>query len=276
LTCFLAPRLDRDAIFEAMRARHHYATTGNRMLLDVTVTTPNDAAKLMRKSPGAEVEKVATKKLIMGDIAEIADSEVTLDVGVVGSAPIERLDIFRGTELIETLRPYAEGDLQGRVRMTMEGAEYRGRARTTVWDGSLSISGNEIKEARMFNNWNLDRGIRSARDTQVDWKAVTTGNVCGIDLWLADPRSGSIAIETPHVSPEIAIADVGLEETVFEAGGLERKVKVYRLPDDPGEVRLKHNMTVSVQPQGDTPLFVRVTQVDGHRAWSSPVYLVRK
>ena len=30
LTCFLAERLDRAAIFEAMRRRHHYATTGNR------------------------------------------------------------------------------------------------------------------------------------------------------------------------------------------------------------------------------------------------------
>ena len=36
LTCFLAERLDRDAIFESMRRRRHYATTGNRALLDVS------------------------------------------------------------------------------------------------------------------------------------------------------------------------------------------------------------------------------------------------
>ncbi|HZK80719.1 MAG TPA: DUF3604 domain-containing protein, partial [Humisphaera sp.] len=35
LTCFLTPCLDRDAIFEAMRRRRHYATTGNRMILNV-------------------------------------------------------------------------------------------------------------------------------------------------------------------------------------------------------------------------------------------------
>ena len=34
LTCFLAERLDRDAIFECMRRRRHYATTGNRALLE--------------------------------------------------------------------------------------------------------------------------------------------------------------------------------------------------------------------------------------------------
>ncbi len=37
LTCFLAERLDRDAIFECMRRRRHYATTGNRALLSVAV-----------------------------------------------------------------------------------------------------------------------------------------------------------------------------------------------------------------------------------------------
>ena len=39
LTCFLAERLDRDAIFECMRRRRHYATTGNRALLSVAAET---------------------------------------------------------------------------------------------------------------------------------------------------------------------------------------------------------------------------------------------
>ena len=40
LTCFLAAHLDRDAIFESMRRRHDYASTGNRMILDVTAELP--------------------------------------------------------------------------------------------------------------------------------------------------------------------------------------------------------------------------------------------
>ena len=74
----------------------------------------------------------------MGDIARVADDEVDLVIEVVGSAPIERLDIFDGLDLIETMRPYVRGDLGRRVRLVYEGAEYRGRARTTTWDGSLS------------------------------------------------------------------------------------------------------------------------------------------
>ncbi|MBU2582061.1 MAG: DUF3604 domain-containing protein [Alphaproteobacteria bacterium] len=279
LTCFLAPRLDRDAIFQSMRRRRHYATTGNRMLLDVRITTQSEAdVELPNQAGGSDAPppRTPTRRLIMGDIAHVTDTKVTLDVGVVGSAAIERLDIFRGREMIDTIRPYSPDQLGKRLRITFEGAEYRGRARTTVWDGSMKVTGNTIAQATMFNNWNIDRGIRSQSQDEVRWKAVTTGNYCGIDLWLDDAASGAISIDTPHARASLDISAVGLEETVFEAGGLERKIKVYRLPDAPAQERLQHTMKIQLNQTGDTPVFVRVTQIDGHRAWSSPIYLVPK
>ena len=109
----------------------------------------------------------------------------------------------------------------------------------------------------------------------MSWKAVTTGNTCGIDLWLEEAASGEISIETAHVSASLKIGDIGIMDTVFEAGGLDRALKLYRLPDAPHEFHLTHRMSVPVAESGDTPVFVRVTQVDGHKAWSSPVYLYR-
>ena len=37
LTCYLMPELTRDALFEALRRRHHYGTTGARLFLDLRV-----------------------------------------------------------------------------------------------------------------------------------------------------------------------------------------------------------------------------------------------
>ncbi len=275
LTCLLACQLNRDHVFQSMRRRHHFATTGNRMLLDVSVTTQTDAMLLTGDNPRDESRTEPARRLIMGDIARVSDDSVTLDVSAVGSAPIERLDVFRGRELVDTLRPFDAASCGRRIRVTMEGAEYRGRARTTVWDGMLTISGNTIADARMFNNWNVDRGIRDRTDTSLAWKAVTTGNFCGIDLWLDDATAGEIDIATKHVRTKLEIGDVGLEETVFDAGGLERRLKVLRLPDAPRETRISHRLDVAVARDGDTPLFVRVTQLDGHKAWSSPIYLYR-
>ena len=78
----------------------------------------------------------------MGDIARVADGEVELVIEVVGSAPIERLDIFDGLDLHRDGAALRQRPTSARrVRLVYEGAEYRGRARTTTWDGSLAHRG---------------------------------------------------------------------------------------------------------------------------------------
>ncbi|MGC1779618.1 MAG: DUF3604 domain-containing protein [Xanthobacteraceae bacterium] len=275
LTCFLAERLDRDAIFEAMRSRHHYGTTGNRMILNVIGELAHDAELFARDPAFDSTVAATTRRLIMGDIARVASDTVRLSVEAVGSAPIERIDIFDGFDLIETVRPYGATELGARVRLSYRGAEYRGRARTTTWDGSLTVSDNSIEKARLINNWNLDRGIQHQDGSSVAWKAVTTGNYGAIDLWLKD-KAGRIAFETKPVSGDVAIADIGLEETVFDAGGLDRAVTLQRLPDAMTERRVAHSVEATIRSEGDTRLYVRVRQEDGHLAWSSPIYLFRK
>jgi hypothetical protein len=274
LTCFLAERLDRAAIFESMRRRRHYATTGNRALLDVSVLTASDAEVFVRDPAAGPTRSERARHLVMGDIAKVADSEVDLVIEVVGSAPIERLDIFDGLDLIETVRPYAAADLGRRVRLVYQGAEYRGRARTTTWDGSLTVEGNRIARTAVINNWNLDRGIQTQNTANVTWKAVTTGNYGAIDLWL-EAASGRLDFKTAPVSGTADIADLGVEPLMFAAGGLDRAVLLQRLPDTLQETRMVLRRRIKVRPEGDTRPYVRVQQEDGHRIWSSPLYLFR-
>jgi hypothetical protein len=275
LTCFLAERLDRDAIFESMRRRRHYATTGNRALLDVAVTTRTPAELFLRDPAAGPAKSETAQRLLMGDIARVTDDEVELAVEVIGSAPIERLDIYDGLDLIEIVRPYGAGDLGRRVRLVYSGAEYRGRARTTSWDGSLSVDGNRIARTAVINNWNLDRGIQKQDANGVTWKAVTTGNYGAIDLWLDQPEAGRLSFETKPVSGAAAIAELGVEPSVFEAGGLERRIELQGLPEAMRETRMKLTRKVKMRVNGDTRLYVRVQQEDGHRMWSSPMYLFR-
>ena len=211
----------------------------------------------------------------MGDIARATADEVELAVEVVGSAPIERVDLFDGMDVIETVRPYTSEDLGRRVRLVFEGAEYRGRARTTLWNGHLDIAENAVRRAEMINNWNLDRGIRKQDAGSVAWAAVTTGNYGAIDLWLEKAGRGRLDFHTGPVSGSAAIGELGIEERVFEAGGLDRAVKLQRLPERMTQTRVVHRRKVKLRETGDTRLYVRVQQEDGHRAWSSPIYLFR-
>lgn len=275
LTCFLAERLDRDAIFESMRRRRHYATTGNRGLVDVRVATASPAEVFLRDPAAGPAKSEKAQRLLMGDIARVADDEVELAIAVIGSAPIEQLDIYDGLDLIETVRPYTAADLGARVRLVYEGAEYRGRARTTTWDGALLVTGNRITRSAVINNWNLDRGIREQDEKSLAWKAVTTGNYGAIDLWLKDGIAGHLSFKTAPVSGESDIASLGTEPKVFAAGGLERAVKLQRLPETMRETRMVLTRRIKVRTKGDTRLYARVQQEDGHRMWSSPVYLFR-
>jgi len=275
LTCFLAERLDRDAIFAAMRRRRHYATTGNRAFLSVSVATTSDAELFAADPAAGETPSSPARQLIMGDIARVRDGEVTLTVEVVGSAAIERLDLWDGLEHLETIRAYGEAELGARIRLIWEGAEYRGRARTTTWDGSLSIDGNAIVGAAVINNWNLERGIVSQGPDRLSWKAVTTGNYGGLDLWLEKPDAGRLRFCTAPVAGELAIAELGMAERVFAAGGLERTIKLHRLPVRLNRRHLMLQRRLPVRGNGDTRPFVRVQQEDGHRMWSSPIYLFR-
>jgi hypothetical protein len=77
------------------------------------------------------------------------------------------------------------------------------------------------------------------------------------------------------MSGEAAIGDLGVAPAVFPAGGLDRAVRLERLPDTLQERRLSVRRRVRLRPSGDTRLYVRAEQEDGHRMWSSPIYLFR-
>jgi len=272
LTCFLAERLDRDAIFTAMRARRHYATTGNRAFIHVEAVPEAPAQRFLRDPALGPAGSEPAAQLLMGDIAQVRGESVELRIDIAASAPIERVDIFDGRDCLETIRPYTEAELGRRVRLTYEGAEYRGRARTTVWDGKLSLHGPRILRAAMINNWNLDRGIQAQDAEGLTWKAVTTGNYGAVDLWL-DSTAGTLAFATGPVSGDIAIAALTAEPVLFPAGGLDRAIGLQRLPETMGITQLKLTRRIELRPAGDSRLYARVQQEDGHRIWTSPIYL---
>jgi hypothetical protein len=66
-----------------------------------------------------------------------------------------------------------------------------------------------------------------------------------------------------------------MEDTVYEAGGLDRRIRLYRQPNQMTQHEIWVQLTMVPHEDRDTRIYVRVTQEDGHRAWSSPIYLFR-
>jgi len=215
------------------------------------------------------------QRAVMGNIIRPGRVPMRVAAEVIGTAPIERVDILHGTAVAETFRPYGASDLGRRVRVLWQGAEYRGRGRETLWEGKLTVTGNRIARYAPVNFLNPERGVReTAPGTALAWNSVTTGNLAGIDLWLDDVQRGTLNIETNVVSGTIDLASLNDNTIALDGGGLGRQLSVYRLPeaDFSRHITLEHK--VGFSGGADLPVYLRATQTDGHQAWSSPIYLI--
>ncbi len=275
LTCLLGKELTRAGLFEALRKRHHYATTGCRMLLDVRADFASEALRFSDDPNLGAATGMAVRSAMMGDILRSAEAEVEVTIDAIGSAPIERVEIRNGLEVLETWRPYAAPALGRRIRVIWEGSEYRGRGRQTIWDGGCTLDGNRFERIAPINLWNLDKKLEQTGPNSLAWTALTTGGFGGFDAWLSEQFAGTLRIDTALVKCEILVAEIGRNELVFDAGGIKRRIRVFRLPDDNPHRTLHLSRRIPLRAQGDNALYVCLTQEDGHLIWSSPIYVFR-
>ena len=275
LTCYFMPALTRDALFEALRRRRHYGTTGTRLFLDLRASFAQPVTSFSEDPQLAPGKEFAVREASMGDIIRPGSAPMRLAAEVIGTAPIERLDVLHGANVVQTARPFAASDLGRRVRVTWQGAEYRGRGRETTWQGKLMLTGNRIARFAPVNFLNPERKVvEVSPGAALAWSSVTTGNLAGIDIWLDEVRRGTLALETNVVSGEVDLAKLDDGTVAFDGGGLARRISVYRLPEQDWSRRLALEHVATFAGGADLPVYVRVTQSDGHQAWSSPIYLI--
>lgn len=250
LTCVLAEELTRKSIFRALRARRCYATTGPRMALSFEVDGQPMGSALSAAGP------------------------VRARAAVRGCGPLESLTLYEGRKEVRTVRPAAFENVASsrRIRISWSGARTRGRSRRAVWDGQITVSGARILESKTFAFDSPDDGILTAYQQLVRFRSRTTGDVDGIDLLLDQAKSGSLELRTQVGGLEVDLAELGASPQTRGFGGVDLQASIRRYPEVLEELALE--LEESLQPADRViPYFVKVTQEDGHMAWSSPVYL---
>lgn len=292
LTCFLIKELSRKEIFEALKRRHHYATTGERIFLEV-IGLLNCEAKIYERDPAVyptSIDNFQKSKIVqMGDIIQLLENDeirFTLKVKIEGKTPIERIELFNGLNLIETIKPFMNAGLgtdlkiqsYERIRIMWEGAEFRARRRNVEWNGSVEFIENKIEEISTFNFWNVDAQLRKDAPNLVSWNTMTSGNFQGFDVILAKNNLGTLKFQSSQIDFEIPISKISVQEKIYPAGGLGKQVRIFRLPKVNPVESYNFEKEVEINPSNnkDERFWIKITFEDGHQAWSSPIYIINE
>ncbi|WP_461071774.1 DUF3604 domain-containing protein [Streptomyces pseudoechinosporeus] len=244
-----AERLTRQGVFDALQARRVFGATTRDVIVDVRV-----GGAFM----GSEIRR---------------DGPVEIEVYARGFRDLARIELVRGGETIQSLAPdpvLPEGwvELPLRVEFGQSGV-------TTDWSGSLRVDGGTIVRTPF---WSPE--VTLADDHLVRWTAYTKSfgepygsQRGGIELTLTGPPEATAVLETAQGGMTVALGKL-LAGAVEMPGGDGGRLRLGRgtggLTSLGGTER---RLTWTDDPGGAAYYYVRVIQIDGEMAWSSPVWV---
>jgi len=245
-----ATSLTRESVWEAIRSRRCYASTGERIILWVEADGHPMGAEFTASAPPE------------------------LRVEVVGTAPLEFVEIRRGLEVVYR-HPLVEVPPEGpwRIKVAWGGARLRGRGRQTRWDGRLMVEGGRLLSASEFAFDVPTQGVVRRDDHSVEWRSSTAGDVDGLSLELEGSLQTVLRFESGPASFQLALKELQNGPARIDAGGLDQHVQVWRASAAPTPSNLTFAFTDRSTSPGTHAYFVRVMQADGEMAWSSPIYV---
>ncbi len=268
-----------DGFFEALRARRVYATTGARIVLNVEAGGHLFGSRYTTSAPPC------------------------LRVNVVGTAPLESVEVYRGLEPIYAF-PFDHQPVEDRVRILWNGASRMSSYSGIVWDGTATVEGASIHSVDSLR-FDSPRSFFSVLDdelqkeSRVKWHAWGCGYPMGIVLGLnggddaqlrigvasqtitgpmygghgeaGPPRRISFA-PADRVSLSVSLRDLRRSPLDLPLGVLDRRL-IVSLDNRPGPETVCFEFTDAGVEAGVNPYWVRVRQADQEMAWSTPLFV---
>ncbi len=259
---------------EAMRARRVYATTGARMVL-----------------------RVEADGHFMGSEYTTGNGPI-LSASVIGAAPLESVELFRGLECIHSV-PLNRESIANRVRVLWRGGSRMTSYSGVVWDGHLRVKHARITKVETIRFDSPRSHIVEQTEESVRWTAWGCGYPMALVLELDDPAHavfeislGTQTITGPaygghgsHAPRRISLApaeNILMNVRVGELGAhgpakvdigvIDRSLEVC-LDADVRSSTADFQFTDDAPNPGVNPYWVRVVQSDLETGWTSPVFV---
>lgn len=273
-TGLYAKALTLESLLEALKARRCYATTGERIIVNLTADDH-----------------------LMGD-AYFSESLPQISGFVAGTAPIESIELFRGLEKIYD-HPIALHRSPNRVRLLWNGASTKASYTGVIWEGSLSVSGARISGVECLRFDSPRSRVINETESSLDWYAVSCGYSSGLILTVGEDGSGEfrVVINTTLIrapqygefgdmppmkmsygpSDRIAFTfnreELAAGEMELEIGSLNRKITLSLAPGPETPETAEFTYLDRSPLPGVNPYWMRVKQTNMEMAWTSPVFV---
>ncbi len=274
VTGIYAKDVSLESFFEAMRARRVYATTGARIVLNVS----SNAHWLGERFTTSAAPK--------------------FEVNVVGTDTLRSVEVFRGLERVYWHELPGE-PIPDSVRIVWTGASRMSSYSGIVWDGQASFEGASVRGVRPLR-FDSPRSQVEQNDNDVKWHAWGCGYPMGVVVSLADvapdsslqisldsqlitgpmygghgekgpPRRISFA-PADRVAISASIGELGDAPLELDLGVLDRRLEVSLEPQG-GSKSANFEFTDELAEPGVNRYWIRVVQSDLEMAWSSPLFI---
>ena len=252
ITAVIAKSFEKNDIWEALKNRHCYATTGERILVDF---------------------KMDDK--IMGDIFSCTGKR-SFRLNILGTAPIEKVLLKRKEKIIdEKLFPSFSSEYSNRFRILWGGCKKKGTSRhqKLPWDGSLKTSSGKLEWVKLINFYEPQDKIVKKGGKSFYWECSTAGNEAGIIFdWFRGDASKLEFNSLPYNQNfEYHEIEKGVKNIIpgIEDGTLQ----IEKAPSEEGALEVELDLIDEEFINGTFPYWVEVIQTDRARAWSSPMYI---
>jgi hypothetical protein len=196
------------------------------------------------------------------------EQDSTLEVEAYGTSPIKRVDLFDGSDMIESIDLTDDDDL---LEFTWTGARGNNRHKVLQASGSISLSKGEIHSTSEFGFDHPDQGITRQTPNAIEWDSTISGNYLGVKVDLDAPDDATLSFTLPFLEEDFEISELTEKQVIEIEEYLDVSLTV-RPTGEAVEKDIDLEFDLNDQDPGEHAYYIRVTQEDGGMAWTSPIY----
>jgi hypothetical protein len=273
ITGVIAPELTRVAIGKALRARHTWASTGERTVA---------LARCGRHIQGDELE---------------ASGPTEIEYRLLGCTGWDTVAAYDHEGLVWERDLQRElGYSERRIRLRWGGARVKDRYRWAAWKGTITITNGVINSFLGRGFEHLEESCWREGPTQIGFRTDTYGDADAVEIDVSNlahctirvsgtidgyvkvgnPLEGNPFVHCPTFDWEISGAElVAGGRLRKELGGAELFLALERMSDTPmpREVRGKIVIDPKNGPHGHRPIYFHGREIDDAKVWTSALFL---